>query len=122
VAGELGHIVIEPGGRACPCGQRGCLERYASATAIATRYHELRGDVATADAQAVVAAAAEGDDAARAAIDEAITYLALGCLTLARMVDPAVIVVGGGVANAGETWLAPLRSAFEELQWSLPTV
>ncbi len=124
VAGELGHIVVEPGGRPCPCGQLGCLERYASATAVGMRYQELAAidpDAEPPDAKAIFDAADRGDAAAARVVAESIRYLAIGCHAVSRLVDPAVIVLGGGIANSGEPWLERVRGDLESLQWNLPT-
>jgi glucokinase len=108
-AGELGHVVVRPGGPVCSCGQRGCLEAIASASAVARRYAAATGTETTA--AAVVAAAGAGDPLAQRVWQEAIEALADGLAMAQALVDPAVVVVGGGLAGAGESLLAPLRLA-----------
>jgi len=106
-AGEIGHMPVYPDGRRCPCGQVGCLEVYASGAAVARRYAELGGP-AGGTAEDVVAALG-ADAAAEQAWDEAVRALALASCTLTLALDPAYIVLGGGLARAGERLLAPLR-------------
>ncbi|MER7004703.1 ROK family protein [Dactylosporangium sp. NPDC000555] len=105
--GEIGHIVVRPGGPRCGCGQRGCLEAIASASAVGRRYSEQAGRPATAEE--VARLAAEGEPTAVAVWRETIDALADGLMTGIALFDPAVIVLGGGLAEAGEALLAPLR-------------
>ncbi|WP_432984524.1 ROK family protein [Dactylosporangium sp. CA-233914] len=105
--GEIGHIVVRPGGPVCGCGQRGCLEAIASASAVGRRYSEQAGRTATAEE--VARLAAEGEPIAVAVWRETIDALADGLMTGIALFDPAVIVLGGGLAEAGEALLAPLR-------------
>ena len=112
-AGEIGHVVVEPEGLPCPCGQRGCLETVASASAIARAYAARiagRGGVPH-DAEAVAALVRAGDADAVAVWDHAVAALAriLVMMTTATGIDH--ILVGGGLAQSGETLLAPLREA-----------
>jgi glucokinase len=111
-AGEMGHIVVRPGGQKCRCGASGCLEAEASAAAVARRYADVTGDRATA--REVVARAGAGEPAAVQVWRETIDALADGLVAAQALLDPAVIVLGGGLAEAGEALLAPLRSAVRE--------
>jgi glucokinase len=108
-AGELGHIVVRRGTRAplCGCGMRGCLEAYASASAIARAYGE---GVTAAD---VAQRAQTGEARAVKVWTDAIGALADGLLTAIALYDPAIIVLGGGLAQAGSTLLDPLGGALE---------
>ncbi|HEV7897069.1 MAG TPA: ROK family protein [Planosporangium sp.] len=114
-AGELGHIVVRPDGPACGCGLRGCLEAVASASAVARRYAERA--TATGEAQApagadrIAALAAAGDPVAAAVWRETIDALADGLLTGLALFDPEAVVVGGGLAEAGDALLTPLGRA-----------
>jgi glucokinase len=112
-AGEIGHIVVRPGGRVCGCGRRGCLEAYASAGAVSRTWAAAGGDPA-ADAAACARAVAAGDPAAARVWQEAVDALADGLLTGLTLLDPRVVVVGGGLAAAGDTLFVPLRKAVEE--------
>ncbi|BBA97993.1 putative ROK family transcriptional regulator [Actinacidiphila reveromycinica] len=111
-AGEIGHIVVRPGGRECGCGQRGCLEAYASAGAVSRSWADASGDP-SADAAACAQAVEAGDPAAAAVWREAIDALADGLVTGLTLLDPRVLIVGGGLAEAGDTLFGPLRAAVE---------
>ncbi|MFF1902615.1 ROK family protein [Kitasatospora sp. NPDC058218] len=108
-AGEIGHLVVRPGGEPCACGARGCAETYASAAAVARRYTEATGRPALAPD--VARLAAEGDPAARAVWDEAVDALADALLTTVLVLDPPLVVIGGGLAESGDLLLAPLAAA-----------
>jgi glucokinase len=101
-AGEIGHTIVEPDGPQCGCGNRGCLDRVAGAAAIAAR-------AGLATVQQVIAAARGGDARARAALEHAARALGVALGGAAVLLWPDRIVVGGGVAEAGELLLAPLR-------------
>ncbi|MEV0728787.1 ROK family protein [Polymorphospora sp. NPDC050346] len=111
-AGELGHIVVRPGGSRCGCGQYGCLETIASASAVGRRYTEISGTPATA-AQ-VAGHAAAGDPVAADVWRETVEALADGLLVAQALFDPAVVVLGGGLAEAGAALLDPLRAALRK--------
>ncbi|MDQ1082244.1 MULTISPECIES: copper homeostasis protein CutC [Microbacterium] len=114
-AGELGHIPAVPGGELCTCGQRGCLEVYFSGAGLARRYAaatSLLGDdllVEPPDA-AAIAARVDTDPVAARVWSEGLDALATGLATLTLLVDPEVIVLGGGVAQAGDVLVDPLRA------------
>lgn len=101
-AGELGHQVLDPDGPRCGCGNRGCLEAYARADRIA----EACG---TATAHDAFLAAAAGDERARRGLGEVARHLAHGLANAIVVVTPERVVLGGGVAGAGELLLAPIR-------------
>ncbi|MFI6546341.1 ROK family protein [Streptomyces prunicolor] len=109
-AGEIGHIVVRPGGTPCPCGQTGCLERYASAAAVTEAWATATGDGA-ADAADCAKAVTAGDPRAEKVWQEAIDALADGLVTALTLLDPRTIIIGGGLAEAGETLFTPLREA-----------
>lgn len=109
-AGEVGHVVVRPGGLPCNCGGRGCLETIASAAAVGRRYAELSGD-AGATAFDVATRAAAGEELATTVWTEAVEALADGLLTAQALYDAGTVVLGGGLAEAGEALLAPLRTA-----------
>ncbi len=96
VAMEVGHIIVEPGGRPCGCGNHGCLEQYASATGIRQGYAEAAGE--TLETAEIAARAHAGDTRARSAFSRA--GAALGCVVahLAKVLDVSDLVIGGGVA------------------------
>ena len=126
-AAEIGHIVVEPGGPPCGCGNRGCWEQVASGTTIGRMGREQ----AQADPAGAIARAAGGDpevvtgrhvtEAARAGDVASIQILrsvghrlGIGIAGLVNVLDPQVVVVGGGAAVAGDLLLDPARDAFVE--------
>lgn len=111
-AGEVGHIVVRPGGARCGCGALGCLEAVASAAGVGRRYAQLTG--APAPAAEVVARAGAGETAALQVWQETIDALADGLLTAQALFDAEVMVLGGGLAEAGEALLGPLRAALRD--------
>jgi glucokinase len=108
-AGEIGHIVVRPGGPLCGCGQHGCLEAVAAASAVERRYAAAAGKTKTA---AQVAKALKRDKHARAVWDETVDALADGLLIGQALFDAELIVIGGGLAESGETLIAPVRESF----------
>jgi glucokinase len=112
-AGELGHIPVWPGGELCSCGQRGCLERYASAAAITRRYAAAGGDPGLAAAD-LIARRAE-DPRAERVWAEAVQALALAFTSLTMLLDPALIVIAGGLSAAGNDLLTPLGEELAKL-------
>ena len=119
IAGELGHIPVWPGGERCPCGQRGCLERYGSASAIERRYVALGGEPGTrAEAIAVRRAT---DPAAQRVWQEAVEALAIAFVTCTMLLDPAVIVLAGGLSGAGDALRQPVQAELAaRLTWREP--
>ncbi|GAA2644428.1 ROK family protein [Streptomyces spororaveus] len=112
-AGEIGHIVVRPGGPACGCGQHGCLETLASASAVSRAWAAASGDP-EADAADCAKAVASGDARAREVWLAAVGALADGLVTAITLLDPRTLIIGGGLAEAGETLFTPLRTAVEE--------
>ena len=109
-AGEIGHIVVRPGGSPCPCGQIGCLERYASAAAVSEAWATASGDP-DADAADCAKSVASGDPNAIRVWQDAVDALADGLVTALTLLDPRTLIIGGGLAEAGETLFTPLREA-----------
>ncbi|MCU1497130.1 MAG: glk [Acidimicrobiales bacterium] len=127
-AGEPGHMVVDPSGPLCPCGRRGCWERYASGSGlgrlareaavagVAARVVELAGgDPEAVRGEHVTAAAAEGDDEALAVVRRFAWWVALGVANLVNILDSEIVVIGGGLAEAGDLLLDPIRTAYDEL-------
>lgn len=109
VAGEIGHLPVDLHGPVCECGQTGCLETVASGQVIARRW---RGpDGAPGDAAGLLAAATAGDHTAVALRDEIFGHLAWAVALIAQTVDPELVVLGGGVAEAGPPLLEAMRAA-----------
>lgn len=112
-AGEIGHIVVRPDGPECGCGQRGCLETLASAAAVSKAWAAASGDP-DADAADCAKAVASGDPEAVRVWQDAVDALAAGLVTALTLLDPRTLIIGGGLAEAGETLFTPLRAAVEE--------
>jgi len=128
LAGEIGHAVLDPDGPPCKCGGRGCFEALASGPAIAARAAQkmrragvssLGGDPLAGPqsltARDVFAAAAQGNPLAQETVCEVADYVALAVQFLALAYDPQVIVLSGGVSQAGGSFLDLVRSALERL-------
>jgi glucokinase len=109
IAGEIGHLPIDPDGELCECGQRGCLETVASGATIARRW--TGPDGGRGDAASLFAAADAGDERAIALRDEISGHLATAVAIITHTVDPELIVLGGGVAEAGRPLLDAVRAA-----------
>ncbi|MGI5339446.1 ROK family protein [Streptomyces sp. CA-181903] len=114
-AGEIGHIAVRRGPDApeCGCGGRGCLETLASAAAVGRAWAAASGDPA-ADAAACARAVEAGDARARRVWQEAVDALADGLVVGLTLLDPRTLIVGGGLAESGETLFGPLRAAVAE--------
>lgn len=112
-AGEIGHVVVRPGGLPCPCGRTGCLEAVASAAAVTRAWAEASGDPGATAAGAARAVEA-GDPRAVAVWNDTVAALADGLVTGLTLLDPRVVIIGGGLAEAGNTLFTPLREAVEQ--------
>ncbi len=129
-AAELGHMVVDMGGRFCGCGQRGCLEAYCSATALvseAKRMMKLYPDSAmwhlSAEHQGRMngiipfQAQRQGDAAANQVIEDFIDYLAIGIANIINVFQPSVVCVGGGISGEGENLMRPLREKLKYISF-----
>ena len=124
IGAELGHMRLVPDGHLCGCGVRGCLEQYASGSALMRHTREAisaspdiarnllaRGDgtLEGLKGEHITDAAREGDPVALAAFNTMASYLGAGIASLCAVIDPSCIVLGGGVIDAGEIFLGPTR-------------
>jgi glucokinase len=122
VAGEVGHMTIDPTGRRCNCGNYGCLEAYASGPAIAARAVEglrsgvasalpelAEGDLSEVTAETVYQAIVAGDLYAKEVMRETAAFLGTGVANLINILNPAMVVISGGVTRAGDHLFEPLR-------------
>ena len=129
--GEIGHMVVDPDGLPCPCGRRGCWERYASGSGLAQIAREaaigkrLRrivqfagGDPERVRGEDVQAAAREGDAEALEVIDSFGRWVALGLNNLTNLLDPELFVLGGGLAASGDLYLGPIQKWFTQLLYA----
>ncbi|HSV38426.1 MAG TPA: ROK family protein, partial [Nocardioidaceae bacterium] len=125
--GEFGHLRVEPDGHPCPCGQRGCLEQYASGSALTRFARELvaergsqagmlyalaEGDPDRVTGPMVTEAARAGDEQAKGVFTQLATWLGRGLSTLSSALDPGVIVVGGGLVDASDLFLDTVREVY----------
>lgn len=108
-AGEIGHAAV-PGGGDCPCGARGCLETVGSAAAIARSYTRATG-IEVDGARGVLARRRAGDPDAARSWNEAIDALSYSIAQLCASIGPEAVIIGGGLAQAGDDLLVPLRAA-----------
>ena len=125
-AAEIGHIIVEPGGPLCGCGNRGCWEQVASGRAIdrmgreaasadeGSALRRLAGGDQQVSARHVTEAARQGDEVALRIFQEAGRRLGEGIAGLVNVLDPQVVVVGGGAIVAGDLLLGPARASFHE--------
>jgi glucokinase len=132
LAGELGHMCLDPGGPWCTCGSRGCLEQYASAPALVGAYARKRakreppspsGQSSAAAAftpQHIFEEASRGDAAATETIEEVARRIAQALGTLVNLLDTQACIIGGGMSAAGQALLAPVRRHLPDYAWPLP--
>ena len=127
MAGEWGHMIVVPGGHRCECGNRGCWEQYASGNALVREARELAGARSPAaqglleaiggaeriTGPAITQAAVGGEPMARELLGDVGHWLGLGIANLVAALDPELVVVGGGVSEAGDLLLAPAQQAFD---------
>ena len=129
--GEIGHMVVDPDGPPCPCGRRGCWERYASGSglgrlareaAVAKRLSRVvtlaGGDAERVRGEDVQAAAREGDADALQVIDLFGRWVALGLVNLTSVLDPEAFILGGGLAASADLYLAPIQRWFTHLLYA----
>ena len=127
IGGELGHTILDLDGVPCTCGNHGCLERYCSATALIRMAREAvaehpeskilsiaGGDPAKIEAKTVFDASKEKDETAVAVYQRYISFLAQAVASVINLLDPEVIVLGGGVSKAGKDLLDPLVREFPQ--------
>jgi glucokinase len=135
MAGEIGHTVIDPNGRDCLCGKRGCLERLASGLYLAQDAREeleaspgsgailrrlANGRLSQVNGQLLSQAAAEGDLLAQKYLDRSAEALGVAIGNSANLINPQLFVLGGGVTKAGEGWWQGVRAAAR--QTALPEI
>ena len=127
-AGEIGHMVVDPDGPECPCGQRGCWERFASGSGLRRMAREAveagraarvlalaGGDPGAVRGEHVTRAVTEGDVEAAELLNHFAWWVALGLANLANIFDPQAFVLGGGLIRAGESLLSPTRATLREM-------
>lgn len=138
VAPELGHLRVVPDGRPCPCGKRGCWERYCSGTALSATAVELLAenpgvstellrhaadnhpDARTLTGRQVAAAARDGDPIAQRALDQLARWLGEGLALVADVYDPDLVVIGGGVSESAPLFLDEAREHYARVVTGAP--
>lgn len=110
-AGEIGHMVVDPSGPLCPCGRRGCWERYASGTGLAYLAGGETGE-------SLIHRAMNREPDALTVLDEYAKWIALGLANLTNMTDPSCIVLGGGVIRSSEILMPVVQRWFTEMLYS----
>ncbi len=125
-AGEPGHMVIDPSGPLCPCGQRGCWERFASGTGLAWLARRAAnagsadslvahaGSIEDIKGEDVSDLAAAGDTESQTVFEEFAFYVATGVANLIVLLDPQMVVIGGGLASLGDQLLGPVQTALSD--------
>jgi glucokinase-like ROK family protein len=121
VAGELGHLPIDLDGAPCECGLRGCLTHLVSEKDVVARAQALRGEYPDSplcrrevNIASLEEAAAAGDRLALRVVDDAVAYLAIGIAGMLNLLNPSMVIVGGGLARLGDLLMVPLRRAVQE--------
>lgn len=119
-AGEIGHIIVEYDGKICNCGNRGCLEAYAAAPAMVTRYRKklkktgVLFDLPDLSTELIFEKAALNEDLAKQTINETCDYLGVGLAAVANIFDPDAIILGGGVAEAGAEFIKRIEQVVRQ--------
>lgn len=123
---ELGHTVIEYGGRPCTCGRNGCFEAYSSATALITatkkameadkssKLWEIAGSLENVDGKTAFDGMRAGDETAKSVVKEYIGYLGCGLTNIVNIFQPQVLLIGGGVCKEGDNLTVPLKEIIEK--------
>ena len=114
LAGEIGHVILIPGGRKCSCGRNGCLESYVSIGGLQKTYQEIKESSETISTEEIYKQAIAGGVDSLDAIKMTGSWLGIGLANASAVVAPQCIVLSGGLANMGETLLDPTKQAFEE--------
>jgi len=129
--GELGHMIIKENGNKCACGRNGCWETYASATALIRSAKEelklnansimndmVEKDIDLLNAKIIFEAAQNKDEIANKVLNGYYRYLSLGIVNIINMLQPEIVVIGGGISEQGEYLLKPVRNLIEREVYS----
>jgi glucokinase len=130
-AGEPGHMIVDPQGPPCPCGRRGCWERFGSGSGLGRLARDAAhagqldrvvalagGDPDAVRGEHVTAAAQDGDPDSLDVIERFAWWVALGIANLVNLLDPAMVVVAGGLVEMGDLLLGPIRTSYATLVMS----
>ena len=131
-AGELGHMTVETNGKPCNCGNRGCIERYVGRDGIVNRFKKYAKqkkakttinrflDNGEITPKAIARAARAGDTLSRRVMEETGTYLGIALASYVNILNPEIVVIGGGIANAGTLLLKPAKKEMMKRAYSIP--
>lgn len=117
LAGELGHMIIVKDGLTCGCGSKGCYEKYASTSALIEQYMDeaqnIGLDVSKLTGEIILERVQEGEVLARKVYDTYVEYIATGLVSIAHLLNPEVILIGGGISAQGDWLINDIREAFK---------
>ncbi len=126
-AGQIGHTTVDPTGHRCECGALGCLNAYASGTAISSRYRQLRADSGSDGGKSgagetvnLEESLRQNDPLARRALDEAVRALVISISGVVNVLNPEVVVLGGGVASLGPPLVDPVQTGVSQRSFPAP--
>ena len=134
MAGEMGHMVIQMGGRPCHCGRKGCWEQYASATGLKQTTQEMmvastnhtssiwqsvEGDLGKVGGRTAFDAMRTGDPLGKAIVDQYIQHLGCGIANAINIFEPDILCIGGGISNEGNALLQPLQDYVDREQYPI---
>lgn len=129
---EMGHITMEFNGRQCSCGRKGCLEAYASATALIrdtkeamekhpeSLMHKVAEELGKVDGRVAFKAARQGDEVALQVVDQYVYFLCEGILNYCNIFRPNVVILSGGIANEGEYLFNKINNYMKEAKYGFP--
>lgn len=130
IGSELGHMIIGEGLYTCNCGRNGCLETFASSTAIIHYAKHLLdkgeesliadhvgGDLSLIDGEVIFSAAQNGDEVAIAVVDRLVKYLSIGIMNIVSTIDPEIVVLGGGLSHAGDYLIDKVNAKMKALKY-----
>ncbi|MDW7661096.1 MAG: ROK family glucokinase [Bacillota bacterium] len=130
IGSELGHMIIGESLYTCNCGRNGCLETFASSTAIihyakhllkngmdSLIMDQIGGDMSLIDGEVIFTSAQKGDEVACAVVDRLVNYLSIGIMNIVSTIDPEIVVLGGGLSHAGDYLIDKVNAKLETLKY-----
>lgn len=114
IAGEIGHIIINEGGEKCTCGGRGCFERYASTSALVRNYKKELVTDGNIDGEKILQKVKDGNEIAIKVYDEFLNHIVTGLLSITYILNPELIIIGGGISNQGKPFFDEINRRFKQ--------
>lgn len=114
IAGEIGHIIINEGGEKCTCGGRGCFERYASTSTLVRNYKKESETDGNIDGEKILQKVKDGNEIAIKVYDEFLNHIVTGLLSITYILNPELIIVGGGISNQGKPFFDEINRRFKQ--------